>query len=384
MSKTLLESIFEEYQSLVKVEPFWESHPNTIVYGAGKTGRKVFRILIEHGIDVICFFDQTAQPGDYWHGVPVLQPDATLPTAQKQQSAVVLALHNREVEVPLVIERLRNMGYTRFVTLFELYDYFAQELGASYYWLMARSHYRQFIQAITSTMSLWADQASRDLYAAIVRFRLLGDYAVSPRPDNLHQYFPPELPAWASPMRLVDCGAFDGDSIMRLLQAAYPMEAVAAFEPDEQNFHSLSQNIRSNKALANVTCWPCGVYSHTTQLRFEAGQGEGSRLSSEGAVIVQCVSLDEALPHFKPTLIKMDIEGAEFEALLGATQTIRSYRPGLAISLYHRPEHLWQIPLYLHRLCNGGGDSRRYRFFLRIHGHNDFELVVYAIPRGVK
>ena len=49
----------------------------------------------------------------------------------------------------------------------------------------------------------------------------------------------------------------------------------------------------------------------------------------------------------------MDIEGAEYEALLGARGTISKYRPGLAISLYHRPADLWQIPLLINEMLGG-------------------------------
>ena len=110
--------------------------------------------------------------------------------------------------------------------------------------------------------------------------------------------------------------------------------------------------------------------------------------------MIQCVSLDEAIMRFRPTLIKMDVEGAEYDALLGARKIITRYKPGLAICLYHRPEHLWQIPL-LQQLFGEGKtifdpatpgdlDSSRtnnsYRLYLRLHAFNGWELVAYAIP----
>ena len=91
--------------------------------------------------------------------------------------------------------------------------------------------------------------------------------------------------------------------------------------------------------------------------------------------MIQCVSLDEALPGFAPSLIKMDIEGAEMDALQGARTLIARHCPGLAISVYHRPEHLWQIPLWVNHAMPGA-----YRLSLRSHAYNDFELVLYAIP----
>jgi hypothetical protein len=100
-----------------------------------------------------------------------------------------------------------------------------------------------------------------------------------------------------------------------------------------------------------------------------------SNISSKGTTVIQCVSLDDAIPTFAPNLIKMDIEGAEYDALLGARQLITAHTPGIAASLYHRPEHLWQLPKLVENIAPG-----KYNFHMRSHAMNDFELVMYALP----
>ena len=109
-------------------------------------------------------------------------------------------------------------------------------------------------------------------------------------------------------------------------------------------------------------------------LRFDANEGMSSALNGQASTCIQCVAIDEALIGFLPNLIKMDIEGAEPDALLGAKKTIETSRPGLAISLYHHPAHLWQIPLLV------ASWQLDYTFFIRAHGHNTFDLVMYAFP----
>jgi hypothetical protein len=138
----------------------------------------------------------------------------------------------------------------------------------------------------------------------------------------------------------------------------------------------LSRFVSSHKReLPEVNLFPCGVYSSTVQLAFETGQGMASNISNRGTTFIQCVALDDAIPTLAPNLIKMDIEGAEYNALLGARLIISTHTPGLAVSLYHRPEHLWQLPMLVESIAPG-----KYKFYTRSHAMNDFELVLYAIP----
>jgi hypothetical protein len=85
------------------------------------------------------------------------------------------------------------------------------------------------------------------------------------------------------------------------------------------------------------------------------------------------VSLDDILPDFIPTFIKMDIEGAEIEAIKGARYTISKFKPDLAIAVYHKIEHLWEVPLLIKSLKNN------YKFYLRSYEHFNQETVLYAV-----
>ena len=76
-----------------------------------------------------------------------------------------------------------------------------------------------------------------------------------------------------------------------------------------------------------------------------------------------------------PNFIKMDIEGGEREAILGARATIKKYKPGLAVSAYHLPTDLWGLGLLIAEI-----DSN-YQFFVRSHAYSSFETVLYAVPK---
>jgi hypothetical protein len=82
------------------------------------------------------------------------------------------------------------------------------------------------------------------------------------------------------------------------------------------------------------------------------------------------------LPNTLATDLKLDIEGAELDALRGARELISRSRPRLAVCVYHKPEHLWEIPLFLREMCPWCD------FYLRSHGHYGFDTVMYAVPRA--
>ena len=75
--------------------------------------------------------------------------------------------------------------------------------------------------------------------------------------------------------------------------------------------------------------------------------------------------------------IKMDIEGAEISAIAGLKNTIIKQNPHLAISVYHKPTDLWEIPFKINQIA-----PDTYSFFLRVYGHQTFDTVLYCIPRN--
>jgi FkbM family methyltransferase len=343
------------------------------IYGTGTVGKDIWKLLKAKGYSIKGFIDHSHIENPSLE-VPTFQPDdQRIPIKDRKNSDVIIAIHNRAAQIPLIIENLHRLGYGQIITLIDLYDNFAAELGERY-WLTSRDFYSNHEKEILLTQNLFKDKASRELFRSLIGFRKTGDYSILSAPDMEHQYFPLDIPTWKKPIRFVDCGAFDGDTLRNFVEFNVPIEALAAFEPDQINFQKLSKYVRESQ-IPNAFLWPCGVYSSSTQIKFSSGQGEASVISEKGAFTIQCISLDDAIPNFNPTLIKMDIEGAEIEALQGAQHIIQKYKPGLAISVYHFPSHIWEIPLFVKSMMPDA-----YHYYLRAHGFNDFDIVLYAIP----
>jgi len=249
-------------------------------------------------------------------------------------------------------------------------------LGSSFgnrYWLVAPVYYHPFESLILAARKVFEPE-SLPLFDAVMAQRLTGDYGFLPAPTHgIDDYAPRDVFHLPEPVRLVDGGAFDGDTIRAIQDRNIQIESIAAFEPDPANFSKLAQWIWKHPEL-DAAIWPCGVYSHASQLRFSAGEGEASALSPDGQLTIQCVALDEAIPSFRPTFLKLDVEGAEPAALMGARRMIQQHRPFISAGLYHHPAHIWQVPLLVKELCAS------YRLHLRLHAENGFELRLYAVP----
>ncbi len=82
--------------------------------------------------------------------------------------------------------------------------------------------------------------------------------------------------------------------------------------------------------------------------------------------------IDNGTIKEKITFVKMDIEGAELQALEGMENMIKQDIPKLAICLYHRPQDMWEIPLYLYQIMPN------YQFLIRHHDFEDNETVLYV------
>jgi len=227
---------------------------------------------------------------------------------------------------------------------------------------------------IEVAFNLLADDESRAVFYAFLQTHAERKPTTIPRRPREEQYFPTDIKLNKGYARFVSCGAYDGDTVRVLNNNSGKVEEVVCFEADLALFIRLSKYLKENKSeiADKILALPCAVYNHDSIVNFTEATGLGSRIDINGTLQVQTVSLDNILPNLSPTMITMDIEGVELEALQGAEAMIREHRPDLGICVYHAPNHLWEIPLYLNSLGLG------YRFYLRNYTSFTIETVLYA------
>jgi FkbM family methyltransferase len=203
---------------------------------------------------------------------------------------------------------------------------------------------------------------------------LTGDKRVLKYVDNFNaQYFDKGIVHPRADEIFIDCGASIGDSIEKFIKFSNgKFEKIVAFEPGEIRFKQLKHNTMLYKNKIQYI----NAGSHSCKKTFfcEYYVENGLKFcEKETELKVKTDSIDNVLKGKKATFIKMDIEGAELEALKGAKNTIIKYKPTLAISVYHKLSDLVDIPAYISELVPG------YKFYLRCYDFRGFEIVLYAV-----
>lgn len=166
----------------------------------------------------------------------------------------------------------------------------------------------------------------------------------------------------------VDCGGFDGKTTEQFINLCPNYKAIYYFEPVEQYFE---ESINRLKTHGGIKFFNEGTYKESTKLRFFVNGSESS-ISENGESVIKVVKLDDAIKN-EVTYIKMDLEGEEYNSLIGAERIIKSYKPKLAICVYHNQEDFWRIPELILSYNNS------YKVYLRHYTEGLLETVMYFL-----
>lgn len=335
---------------------------DVFLYGAGRVGGLVHDVLIGNGQKVTAFLDKRGSSEMSYHSKPVYRVgDIALSQETMQNAIVILSFDSQESEFIAVTNQLRAVGFRNILH----YKHFAA-------FLYNPQDIQKAQQAILDFVSLLDEEESIRVLYQFVKAKLNSDFDAFCRPCDEPQYFVPSIAFSKGYERFVDCGAYVGDSILTGLQHGIPLQSVVCFEPDAKNFASLHKNLENCPTLQTAICFPCGVSERAGKFFFTNQGTAGSHISAYGTEMIQCVPLSEALMGFHPTFIKMDVEGAEHGAILGARKILEEDKPDLAISVYHKNDDIWRLPALLHSIVP------EYRFYLRSHGFYGVDTVLYA------
>ena len=345
-----------------------------VLYGAGGFGRCVLAALRARGLPVAAFLDGSCLEPSTCDGLPLYplhHPQAA--AFGREGHLALLTVFNHRNDWQGIVSDLNQCGFESILTPMEIFDGLP-ELAAARYWIAPRAFYLEKWHSFLEGEKVWEDETSREIYRRLLAFRLGRDLSAHPEPEIDRPYAPRDLPRWREPVRLLDGGACVGEAVRTLGEAGYRLEQLYAWEPDLANFQELEKWLAENQHDLPCVLFPCGLGIKTEEVSFASGLGTASAVLAGGEQKTVVLRADSALRGQAVTLIKLDIEGAEMDALAGLREIIGRQRPGLAVCIYHRPDDLYRIPALIQSW------NLSYRLHLRAHAYNTFDTVLYALP----
>lgn len=318
-----------------------------IVVGANSGGDQVFRYLTERGKTVTAFADlDPGRVGPARHGLDVLPLEALTGNAAPDSAIVIGSFKHRQIAARLVGE----LG----VDPSRVYP-FVNDMFAPHY---EPAFYRRHGEAFTAVRKLLSDEASRDYFDRLLRFyATLDPLWLEPNPlaYGPYGYEAPGVKPEPGAV-IVDCGAYTGDTCAFYLAETGGRATLFALETYAPNYVRLLAEIDRLDAGDRIKPLHVAAGRHSGALLIdgdpEIADGGAHRISNahgrRSTDLTLCETLDRLFTVHFPTRIdhiKVDVEGADLDVLDGAAALVQRDRPGLALASYHRPEHIWQIPL---------------------------------------
>lgn len=317
-----------------------------VLYGMGDGADKVLAAFARFGIraDAVMASDEFVR-GQQFHGFTVKRL-AQL-EAEMEDFTVAVCFAS---QLPVVMQTIRRVA-SRHETRVPSVPVFGDVLFDDSF-LAAHS------EEIAAARALLADEQSRRVYDNVLLFYRTG------RLELLDDITTDKAEAFEQVLRLgadelyVDLGAYNGDTVDEFLHySGGSYRKIVALEPNAKNFAKLQAHCA---ALECTELWQLGAWSENTTLTFNNKAGRNSAIADRG-VETRVATVDTLLCGAAATYVKADVEGADYEALLGMRGTMAQYKPKLNFAAYHRFEDIFRLPLLIHEI------NPAYRIYLRHH-----------------
>ncbi len=321
-----------------------DTEKTIIMYGMGNGADKILDVCAEKGIEIADFFASDGfVRGHMFHGKRVLSYSEACEKYGKENMIVLLSFASSLSDVLANIYRIAGEC--------ELY---APDVPVTGEQLFDAAFYEENQDKIALVESFLADERSREVYRSVIDYKLSGDVRLLKETDSDFSEVYRLLGAERFE-RIADLGAYNGDTLREIATFAPKLKEAVAFEPDRRNFRKLCEYKEREERFA-VEAVNLAAWDHAELLQFDGSGNRNATLVSKDnlavtkppkIVEIQADSLDHVLNGRPVDYIKFDVEGAEREAFAGAIGTVEAHRPALLVSLYHRSEDLFALPLMI-------------------------------------
>lgn len=346
-----------------------DSNCPLVLYGAGGNCELAMFTCMNYGVAVSCICD-TKTTGTYTYKdqiYEIISPDSLM--KNYRNALVMITPWQYEQEI---YDFLCKLGFSR--TQIYFFRIYPEMVSPALF-------HEKYLEGHRQVYHLFHDEKSKNRILNRIRLLLSG----IPCPaDSLYEdgYFAFPGIKVAENEIYVDGGANIGDTaeeFIDLMGETNENYKIYSFEPDPQSYETAIKNLSQ---YSNVEVFPYALSSHKTELKFANAQGidgVSSHITTNdiNSITVQATSLDlffaDKPQDEWPTIIKLDIEGAEKEALLGAENIIKAKKPQLIICAYHKPEDMYELPQTILKLRDD------YKLTFWQIGTSFWDMILYAV-----
>lgn len=334
-----------------------------VMYGMGNGADKILSVCAKYGIEVSDFFASDGfVRGHSFHGKTVLSYSQI---KEKYGADNIVVLLSFASSLPDVLENIYRIS--------DECEFYAPDVPVYGDNIFTREFYEVNFEKFSDVYNMLEDGLSKKVYREIIQYKLTGDisHLCACECDKSEAYI--DILKADTVRTYADLGAYNGDTIRELLNYASRLKEVIAIEPDARNFRKLNEYYTSlEKPSFALEAHNLGAWDCEDTLFFDKSGNRNSGILQNSSVFSKAInergkkitevkvnSLDNILDGRDVDYIKYDVEGSEKEALLGSQRTMSACSPSLLVSLYHRSEDLFELPLLLKKI------HPEYKLYLR-------------------
>lgn len=355
---------------------------SVFLYGAGHTAKICLGALKNAGIEIEALVDDDRMKwGTRVGSYLVLPYEAFVEICSTRESVNVILT---SIYGKLIYDKLSVISN---VIIWEMYEWYTELLDQQE--VVVEKYYEgeklELYKKNTDVLKQYlADSESIRVFDGIYQYFKARDINYLADICTIEEsYFIKEVKAYFNDksFSLLDAGAYEGELLRAIEKTDLKIKNWYCFELEKNNYECLKKNVEKSRLPEAMTCI-CenyGLWNEKKEMII-AGKGAGAKAvratdNTENSETCKLITIDDYFKNIHVDMIKMDIEGAEMEALYGAIHTIQRDWPVLAISIYHYIEDYYRIMQFLLKLTN------KYEYYIRQHALIYGETILYAIPK---
>ena len=338
------------------------------LYGAGVYGSEALDFINKYCINgkVCGFIDDTKEKiNTKLRGVSIISLDDF---DAKTEDALVLVCCDERSHM-MMVDKLRRHGVEEDSIVIPRIAFMDPEKDSKFI--------RDNMHLLTSLSEMLADDTSRLVLRNVIEYKLTHDQSLLENiADKVNpRYYDEHVLGGIGKGVIIDCGSYIGDSLDGYVDySGAEFKGALCCEANSSNIERLTEHIRERN-YKNVEIVDRAIWKSDGLVRFHPAGEKSGYISEDGVIELNSTTVDILAHNRRIDFIKIEVDGAEYEALLGAMDTIISQHPVIAISVYHKPEDIIRIPLMLKSL------RIDYRLYLRFYGCTTLtDIVCYAVP----